>query len=91
MPLPVGHRRNFDTLRRAFLNDDAALLECALAATGERVAVVCAAQRSADGRVEFVPFAQLFNDNPYRVLNPPDPHGPGFVSQEEVWRDGAES
>jgi hypothetical protein len=85
MPIPVGHRRNFDTLRRAFLHGDALLLECALAATGEQVAVVCAAQRSADGLIEFVPFAQLFNDNPYRVLNPPRSDGPGFVTQGEMW------
>jgi hypothetical protein len=26
----------------------------------------------------------LFNDNPYRLVNPPNPEG-GFHSQDEVW------
>ena len=41
MSLSVGHKRNFETLRRAFLAGDAALVECRLAASGERVAVIC--------------------------------------------------
>ncbi|MFH1572851.1 MAG: DUF6117 family protein, partial [Acidobacteriota bacterium] len=43
MPLSSGQRRNFETLQRAFLAEDAALMECQLAATGEPVAVICAA------------------------------------------------
>ena len=45
MPLAKGHRQNFDTLRRAMLAGDAALMECQLVATGEPVAVICAANR----------------------------------------------
>ncbi len=81
MSLPIGHRKNFDTLRQAFLAGDAALMECELTATGEAVAVLCAANRLADGGVEFVPFAMLFNNNPYEMLNPPNPDG-GFVARE---------
>jgi hypothetical protein len=33
-----------------------------------------------------VPFAMLFNDNPYEVVNPPNPNG-GFFGQEEVWQE----
>ncbi len=51
---------NFETLQQAFLNGDAALMECQLSATGEPVAVVCAANRHDDGSVEFAPFAMLF-------------------------------
>ena len=29
---------------------------------------------------EFVPLAMLFNDNPYQLLNPPNPDG-GFYQQ----------
>ena len=86
MALAPGYKANFDTLRQAFLNDDVALMECQLAATGEEVAVVCAANRHDDGSVEFAPFAMLFNDNPYQMLNPPNPDG-GFHSQQEVWQD----
>ena len=59
-------------------------MECQLAATGEEVAVICAANRQKDGDVEFAPFAMLFNGNPYEMLNPPNPDG-GFHTQEEVW------
>ena len=83
MSLSLGHRQNFDTLRRAMLAGDAALMECQLAATGEPVAVICAANRLADDGVEFAPFAMLFSGNPYEAVNPPNPDG-GFYSQEEV-------
>ena len=82
MALLSGHKKNFKTLRRAFLASDAALMECQLAANGENVAVICAANRQPDGGVEFVPCAMFFNDNPYELLNPPNPQG-GFVTQEE--------
>ena len=82
MALRPGDRMNFDTIRQAFLNGDAALMECQLAATGEQVAVVCAANRQGDGSVEFAPFALLFDGNPYEMLNPPNPEG-GFFTQGE--------
>ena len=86
MSLPIGHRRNFDALRNAFLAGDAALMECELTATGEAVAVLCAANYLPDGGVQFVPFAMLFNGNPYEAVNPPKPDG-GFCTQQEIWGD----
>ncbi len=86
MALAKGHKANFRTLQEAFDNGDVALMECQLAATGEEVAVICAANRLADGGVEFAPFAILFNGNPYEVVNPPNAEG-GFHSQDEVWGD----
>ena len=83
MPLTPSQKDNFNTLRRAFRSGDAALMECQLAATGEAVAVVCAANRSKDKSVAFVPFAMFFADDPYRILDPPNPDG-GFFNQEEV-------
>jgi hypothetical protein len=83
MPLSVGDKQNFDTLHRAIVAGDAALLECQSVATGSPVAVICAANRLAGDGAEFVPLAMLFNDNPYRAVNPPDPDG-GFYTQEEV-------
>ena len=80
MSLSVAYKQNFDTLRRAILAGDAALMECQLAATGEAVAVVCAANRLANGGAEFVPLATLFAGNPYTTVNPPDPDG-GFYAQ----------
>jgi hypothetical protein len=82
MALLPGHKTNFETLRRAFLAGDAALMDCQLAATGEQVAVICAANQQEDGSIAFAPFAMLFNDNPYRLVNPPNPDG-GYHTQEE--------
>ena len=87
MAIAIGHKQNFETLQEAFSNGDVALLECQLAATGEPIAVICAANRLDDGGVEFVPFATLFNGNPYQAVNPPNPDG-GFFCQDEVWSDG---
>lgn len=83
MPLSVGDKQNFDTLRRAMLAGDAALLECQSVATGSPVAVICAANRLTGDGAEFVPLAMLFSENPYRAVNPLNPDG-GFYSQEEV-------
>lgn len=80
MALATGHKHNFETLQQAFDSGDAALMECQLAATGEVVAVICAANRLSNGDVEFIPVAAMFNGNPYQMLNPPSPDG-GFVKQ----------
>jgi hypothetical protein len=84
MALTIEHRENFHTLVQAFSNGDAALVECQLATSGEPVAVICAANRLPGGAIELVPFATLFEDNPYGLINPPNPYG-GFFSQEGVW------
>ena len=83
MALSVGDKQNFDTLRRAMLAGDAALLECQSIPTGSPVAVVCAANRLAGGGAEFIPLAMLFTENPYRAVNPPNRDG-GFYTQEEL-------
>ena len=83
MTIAKGHKQNFDTLRRAMLAGDALLVECQLVATGEPVAVICAANRLEDGEIAFAPFAMLFSGNPYQAVNPPNPDG-GFFSQDEV-------
>ena len=83
MALLKGHRMQFETLRKAFAAGDVALLECQDVATGKPVAVIVALNRDGE-KIAFVPFARLFNGNPYEELNPPDPEG-GFVSQAEAW------
>ena len=75
MSLSIADKQNFETLHRAVLAGDAALLECQLAVTNEVVAVVCAVSRLAEGGAEFVPLAMLFPDNPYAAVNPPHPDG----------------
>jgi len=82
MPLTVGYKQNFDTLQQAFAAGDVALMECRLRATGEPVAVICAANRHADDSIQFAPLALMFQDDPYEMLDPPNPDG-GFHAQEE--------
>jgi hypothetical protein len=83
MSKPVlDHKQNFETLKRAFQHEDVALMECELVATGERVAVICAASPVGD-EIEFTPFAMFFNGNPYDMLRPPNPDG-GFHQEEKA-------
>jgi hypothetical protein len=74
------HKPNFETLQEAFANGDVALMECQLKATGQPVAVIVAVNRDGD-EFGFVPFAMMFDGNPYELLNPPNPDG-GFHNEE---------
>lgn len=68
---------NFETLKRACVNGDLALMECQVKATGKVVEVVCAMYEEEDGMVSAIPIAQMYDENPYDILNPPNPEG-GF-------------
>jgi hypothetical protein len=65
------HRDNFHTLQQAFSDGAACLLECHERATGRPVYVLCAVNRNGLD-YELVPFARLFDDNPYDLLAAPD-------------------
>ena len=71
MTLQPGYKANFETLLRAAAAGDLALLDCHSVASGAEMPVICAANRSPDGGVEFVPLATLFQDNPYETVSPP--------------------
>jgi Family of unknown function (DUF6117) len=71
MAIPIGHKANFDTLRRVFRDNAAALLECTDATTGKPVTVVCAVVQEEDGNYVMTPFAKLFDGNPYEEVIPP--------------------
>lgn len=77
-----GYKPNFETLKRAALAGDLALMECQDAKTGKKVATIVAVNRTPDGQFEMAPLAKLFDGNPYEELNPPNPDG-GFFSQED--------
>ena len=68
--IPQPYRDNFNTLQQAFSNGAACLLECHERETGRPVYVLCAVNRSGTD-YEMVPFARLFDDNPYDLLAPP--------------------
>jgi len=65
-----GYKANFQTLKRAAVNGDLALMECRDAKTDLPVMVVCAVQRLGDD-FQFVPVAKLFSGNPYEEVLPP--------------------
>ena len=68
--IPQPHRDNFNSLNQAFSDGAACLLECHERATGRPVYIICAVNRSGPD-YELVPFARLFDDNPYELLTPP--------------------
>jgi hypothetical protein len=75
--IPQPYQDNFNTLHRAFAAAAACLLECQERATGKPVYVICAVNRRG-GDYELLPFARLFDDNPYDLLTPPgDPADEG--------------
>lgn len=68
--IPQAYRDNFNTLSQAFHDGAVCLLECREKATGKSAFVLCAVNRPGPN-FELVPFARLFDDNPYELLAPP--------------------
>lgn len=66
----LGHQENFETLRRAFLNNEVCLMECTLNGSGEKVATICAMEYHGL-EVRTTPFAIFLNGNPFELLDPP--------------------
>ena len=80
------HENNFETLKKAFADGNIALVECQEVGSGDIVAVICAVMpdyNAPDGQeFEFVPFAQMFKENPYDEWRPPNPDGGYFPTNE---------
>ncbi len=70
MSIPDHARANFQTLLRAAVAGDLALVECADAATGEPRCVICAVGRD-DGDYVLTPFGHLAPGDPYEAYVPP--------------------
>ena len=70
MAIPKGHKNNFETLKKAAVNGDLALMECTDKNTGKKVNVICAVQWENE-EYNFIPLAKMFNGNPYEELLPP--------------------
>lgn len=68
--IPKPYRDNFSTLSRAFRDGAACLLECRERTTGNPAYVICAVNHCGQA-FNLIPFAQLFDDNPYALLVPP--------------------
>ena len=70
MAIPKGHAANFDTLKKAFAQNDVALVETIRKKDGEPCFLICAVERHGDD-TEFKPFAVMFDKNPYdEFMNP---------------------
>jgi hypothetical protein len=68
--IPQPYRDNFTTLLEAVSNGDACLMECHEQQTGQPAYVIFAVSRIGPD-YEFIPFARLFDANPYDLLLPP--------------------
>ena len=83
MALQPYQKANFETLRLAFDNHDAAILECRERSTGATRAVVVAVEyHKKTQEFQFVPFAVLIEGDPYAAFDPPDTDGPGFLTEK---------
>lgn len=72
--IPKPYCTNFNTLSRAFDDGAVCLVECRERATGKPAYVICAVGRPGTD-YEFVPFARMFDENPYELLAPPGESG----------------
>lgn len=70
MAIAQSYKTNFETLNRAARNGDLTLVECTDKKTGEPVIALCAVYLY-EGEYNIVPFARMFDGNPYDELNPP--------------------
>ena len=70
-PLTDGDKSNFETLARAFRNEDAALVSAIDKASREPRALVCAMHRNEDGTITPVPFAVMVWGNPFEMFHDP--------------------
>jgi len=62
---------NFETLRRAVKNGDAALMECIDNKTGKPTALIVATAPSENGKeIDITPLAVLFTGDPYEDYRP---------------------
>ena len=71
MAINKAYKHNFETLQRACRSDNLALMECTDAATGKKVIVVVAVDKSPSGEYLMVPVAKMFDGNPFEELIPP--------------------
>ena len=82
MAIAQGHKTNFETFNRAVEDGRIALMECFNTKLEQEVVVLGMVSDADDGGYMFLPFAQLFNGNPYDELQPPNPNG-GFIDTKE--------
>ena len=70
-PLTDAYKKNFETLTRAFRNEDAALVSAIDKTSGEPRALVCAMHRNRDGTITPMPFAVMVWSDPFEMFHDP--------------------
>jgi hypothetical protein len=74
MAIPDAIKTNFNTLEKAFMNGDIALLECRDRSNGEPTYAICAINLNQladrEPEMELVPMGLMFNGDPYEMLIP---------------------
>jgi hypothetical protein len=66
-------QENFETIKLAFDRGEVCIMDCIEKKTGKHVAVICAAEVDpSDGEIQLTPLAQMFNEDPYETLLPPN-------------------
>jgi len=69
--LAEHHKRNFETLQRAWTNESIALVSAIRVADQQPVALVCAIQQNGDNTLTPVPLAEMVNGNPFELYQDP--------------------
>jgi hypothetical protein len=70
MAIAAGYKANFQTLNQAFKAGHVCLMECTDKGTKNKVMAICAVQMVGE-EYEMVPFAKMFDGNPYEEIDPP--------------------
>ena len=71
MAIPDHHKENFEMLLQAFKHEHVSIVECKDNFTEKPVIVVAASFRDKNGAYNMVPFAKMFEGNPYEEVTPP--------------------
>ncbi len=72
--IPPGHAKTLDMIQHAAQHGRLCLLSCTDRKTRAPITVLCGVNvdQASSNSYEFVPFAMLFDGNPYEILNPPE-------------------
>ena len=83
MAIETGYAENFKTLIKAFKSNDVCLMEVRERATGKKRIALCAVSFNGE-EYGFTPFALMFDENPYDLLDPPNSDGGFYNVQDEA-------
>jgi hypothetical protein len=70
--LSEGDSKNFNTLQRAFVTGQVALMDVQRVSDGKSVAAIVTVHTDDDGMINMTPFAIMVEGNPFELFRPPD-------------------